>query len=114
RGSLEVSVFSGLLGAALSASSELVQYPFGCTEQLSHTTLPNLMLMSLLSETKLDAELLAPLHLASSTERARNNAKLGIQSLLANQKSDGGFGAWAGDQTSSFDMTLIAARVLQI
>jgi uncharacterized protein YfaS (alpha-2-macroglobulin family) len=114
RGRLEVSVFSGLLGAALSASSELVQYPFGCTEQLSHTTLPNLMLMSLLSEAKLDGRLLQPLGLASSTERARNNAKLGIQKLLANQKSDGGFGAWAGDEKSSFDMTLIAARVLQV
>jgi uncharacterized protein YfaS (alpha-2-macroglobulin family) len=114
RGSLEVSVFSGLLGAALSASSQLVQYPFGCTEQLSHTTLPNLMLMSLLSQTKLDAGLLAPLHLASSSERARNNAKLGIQRLLANQKSDGGFGAWPGDEKASFDMTLIAARVLYV
>jgi alpha-2-macroglobulin len=113
-GELRVRVLSGLLGAALSAAAELVSYPYGCTEQLAHTTLPNLLLLELVERAGITEEQLKPLGLTSSVTRARANARLGVQRLLASQRPDGGFSLWAGDANASIPLTAIAARVLNL
>lgn len=81
---LTVRVNSGLLGAALQAASMLVQYPYGCTEQLAHSTVPNLVLLDLIERAGLKPEQLGPLE--KTLQRAKQNAALGIRKLIQNQK----------------------------
>lgn len=111
---VKVRVVHGLLGAALAAGAELVSYPYGCTEQLVHSTIPNLVLLDVLAKAKLPAEQLSALGLTKAAERARQNAELGIKKIIANQKKDGGFGLWPSDPASSVGTSVIAARALRL
>lgn len=106
-----VRVNSGLLGAALQAASMLVQYPYGCTEQLAHSTVPNLVLMDLIERAGLKPEQLGPLE--NTLKRAKQNAALGIRKLIQNQKTDGGFALWSTDSEASVPVTLIALQALK-
>ena len=108
---LKVQVSPGLLGAALNASAALVSYPYGCTEQLVDTTVPNLVLMDLIGKAGIAHDQLGPL--AQSLVRAESNAALGIKKIRQNQKSDGGFGLWPGDSESSIPVTLTALYALK-
>ncbi|WP_052700332.1 alpha-2-macroglobulin family protein [Methylocucumis oryzae] len=107
---LTVRVESGLLGAALNAATMLVQYPYGCTEQLAHSIAPNLVLMDLLARADIKPEQLGPL--AEVLTKAKQNAALGLQKLRANQKADGGFSLWPSDSEASVPVTLIAMQAL--
>ncbi len=108
---VDIRVNSGLLGAALQAAAMLVQYPYGCTEQLAHSIVPNLVLMDLIDRAGLKPEQLGPL--AGNLQRAKQNAALGIRKLLANQKTDGGFSLWPGESEASLPVTLIAMQALK-
>ncbi|MDD2759132.1 MAG: MG2 domain-containing protein [Methylomonas sp.] len=108
---LTVRVNSGLLGAALQAAAMLVQYPYGCTEQLAHSTVPNLVLLDLIERAGLTPEQLGPL--ATSLQRAKQNAAIGLRKLIQNQKADGGFALWPGDGEASLQVTLIALEALK-
>lgn len=108
---LTVRVNSGLLGAALQAASMLVQYPYGCTEQLAHSTVPNLVLLDLIERAGLKPEQLGPLE--KTLQRAKQNAALGIRKLIQNQKADGGFALWPSDAEPSLPVTLIAMQALK-
>ncbi len=107
---LTVRVNSGLLGAALQAASMLVQYPYGCTEQLAHSTIPNLVLLDLIERAGIKPAQLGPL--ASTLQRAKQNAALGLRKLIANQKADGGFSLWPNEPAASLPVTLIAMQAL--
>ena len=107
---LTVRVNSGLLGAALQAATMLVQYPYGCTEQLAHSTIPNLVLLDLIERAGLKPTQLGPL--ATTLQRAKQNAALGLRKLIANQKTDGGFSLWPNETTASLPVTLIAMQAL--
>lgn len=107
---LDVRISSGLLGAALQAATMLDEYPYGCTEQLAHSIVPNLVLMDLLNRAGLTPEQLGPL--AKVLEHARQNAALGIRKLRGNQKADGGFSLWPNEPEASLPVTLIAMQAL--
>lgn len=108
---LKVQVSSGLLGAALNAAAVLVSYPYGCTEQLVHSTIPNLVLMDLIKRAGIPREDLGPL--AGILSKAEKNASTGIRKIIQNQKSDGGFGLWPADPNPSVAATLTAAYALK-
>lgn len=108
---VSVRVNSGLLGASLQAAAMLVQYPYGCTEQLAHSTVPNLVLLDLIERAGLKPEQLGPLE--NTLKRAKQNAALGIRKLIQNQKADGGFALWPGDSEASLPVTLIAMQALK-
>ncbi|HOI95679.1 MAG TPA: MG2 domain-containing protein [Syntrophobacter fumaroxidans] len=110
-GEVKVQVVSGLLGAALNASAVLVAYPYGCTEQLVHSTVPNLVLMDLARRAGLSKEDLGPL--ADVLSRAESNAVFGIRKLIRNQKTDGGFGLWPADPEPSIGVTVTALYALK-
>ncbi len=103
---LKVQVSPGLLGAALNAAASLVSYPYGCTEQLVHSTVPNLVLMELVHKAGITDDQLGPL--SQVLVRAQRNGALGIKKLRQNQKSDGGFALWPGDSEPSVAVTLTA------
>lgn len=108
---LKAQVNSGLLGAALNAATLLVTYPYGCTEQLVHSTIPNLVLMDLVRKAGIKPEELGPL--GPVLARAERNAALGVRKILRNQKSSGGFGLWPSDPEPSFAVTVTAASALR-
>ena len=108
---LKVQVNSGLLGAALNAASILVAYPYGCTEQLVHSTIPNLVLMDLVKRAGLNTDELGPL--AAALTKAERNASLGIKKITQNQKTEGGFGLWQTDPNPSIPATVTALYALK-
>jgi hypothetical protein len=109
---LKILISPGLLGAALNASASLVSYPYGCTEQLVHSTVPNLVLMELVHKAGITNDQLGPLR--EVLVRAENNAAAGIKKLRQNQKSDGGFGLWPSDSEASIPVTLTALYGLKL
>ena len=108
---VRIQVNSGLLGAALQAAEILVQYPYGCTEQLAHSTIPNLVLMDLLSRANIKPDQLGPL--AKTLQRAQQNAATGLRKIIRNQKGSGGFSLWPGEEDASLPVTLIALKALK-
>jgi alpha-2-macroglobulin len=108
---LKVQVSSGLLGAALNAAAVLVSYPYGCTEQLVHSTIPNLVLLDLVQKAGLTRDQLGPL--AVPLTQAQKHAALGIKRIIGNQKTDGGFGLWPSDPGASLPVTLTALYALK-
>ena len=110
--SLKVDVLSGLFGAALNSAAVLVSYPYGCTEQLVHSTVPNLVLMDLVKKAGISPGRLGPL--AKILLQAEKNAAVGISNIMKNQKTDGGFGAWRSSSETSLAVTLTALYALNI
>ena len=83
---VKVQVNSGLLGAALNAASVLVSYPYGCTEQLVHSTIPNLVLMDLVRRAGITRDQLGPL--AEPLEKAEKNAASGYPENKTESKGE--------------------------
>lgn len=108
---VNIQVHAGLLGAALNAAATLVSYPYGCTEQLVHSTIPNLVLLDLVSRAGIDREQLGPLK--EPLVRAEKNAALGIRKLIQRQRSDGGFALWRQDPNASLSVTLMVLSALK-
>ncbi|MCX5882087.1 MAG: MG2 domain-containing protein [Deltaproteobacteria bacterium] len=108
---VKVQVNSGLLGAALNAASILVSYPYGCTEQLVHSTIPNLVLMELVRRAGIARDQLGPL--AEPLEKAEKNAGLGIRKIRQNQKGNGGFSLWPSDSDASPAITATTLYALK-
>ncbi|MGO9314259.1 MAG: MG2 domain-containing protein [Syntrophobacteraceae bacterium] len=108
---LKVQVTPGLLGAALNAAKLLVSYPYGCTEQLVHSTIPNLVLMEIAKKAGISSDQLGPL--GESLIKAERNAGLGIKKIRLNQKDNGGFGLWPSDPAPSFSATVTALYALK-
>ena len=108
---LDVRVHSGLLGAALNSAAVLVSYPYGCIEQLVHSTVPNLVLMDLVGKADIKPDRLGPL--AGILTRAERNAAVGVKKIVQKQKSDGSFALWANDAKGSLPVTLTALSALK-
>ncbi len=108
---LKVQVSSGLLGAALNAAEVLVSYPYGCTEQLVHSTIPNVVLLDVVRRAGIDSHELGPL--AAALTKAERNASLGIKKIIQNQKTDGGFSLWPADPGASLPATVTALYALK-
>jgi hypothetical protein len=100
----------GALGVVLSRSRELLTYPYGCAEQLAHSTYPNIVMLEL-SKAVPDLERRMS-DLSKLVSRARENVSSGIQKLLTYQKSDGGFSLWPTDPVTSPSITLMVHEVL--
>jgi hypothetical protein len=88
RGGLDVRVASTALVGIGTTFDRLLDYPYGCTEQLTSRTLPLLSMLDLAKE--FGARL--PSDVNSTIDGA-------IQSILKHQGDDGGFGFW--DSSSS-------------
>ena len=109
---LKVMVSQGLLGAMLTASEGLLQYPYGCMEQLTHSTIPNLVLSDLLKKAGVTPDTAG--FYGDLMKKAGEFANQGISRIVKSQHSDGGFGMWAGDVQSEVGMTAIVAGGLEM
>ncbi len=90
-----------LIGMAESIQG-LIEYPYGCTEQLSSRLVPLVRLRSMARD--------LGVALPSDVDGAVRNA---IASVLSHQRSDGGFGFWQESAKSEPWLTVIALSALQ-
>jgi poly(3-hydroxybutyrate) depolymerase len=88
-GSLTVSLSASPLAGLGAGLEQLVQYPYGCTEQTTSRLVPLLHLQPLARA--LNVKLPDDLPKVSADA---------VRRILANQREDGGFGLWAGSKQS--------------
>ncbi len=89
-GGLEVSLASTALVGLGGGVEQLVEYPYGCTEQLTSRLVPLLPLRQLAADFKLKQP--------ADTDRV---VKKAVVDILSHQRSDGGFGLWKESPESS-------------
>ncbi len=101
---VELRLAPSLAGAVFGALEYLLQYPYGCTEQLVSSLLPNLAVAEALRTLKPDAQV-------DRRELARN-VTAGLEKLYAHQNSDGAWGWWHEDSGGVFltSYVLLALR----
>ncbi|MCZ2156479.1 MAG: alpha-2-macroglobulin, partial [Bryobacterales bacterium] len=92
--SLEIQVSPSVAGSIFGALEYLTSYPYGCTEQVMSSFLPNILVTRALTELK------APF----KVDRAELNRKVkdGLDRLYTHQHPDGGWGWWASDESDGF------------
>jgi alpha-2-macroglobulin len=91
---IAVSLAPSMAGSLLSALDYLTTFPYGCTEQLVSSFVPNLVVVRALAELGI-----AP------TERTRQAGALasqGVRRLLDLQQEEGGFGWWKTGEPDPF------------
>lgn len=92
--SVVVSLMPSMAGSLLGALDELVNYPYGCTEQTVSSFVPNLLVMRTLDQLKL-----APTERMSMLDRV---SKQGLDRLVRLQHDNGAWGWWATDDDHPF------------
>jgi len=88
-GQLDISVASTALVGLGAGVDQLVQYPYGCTEQLSSRLIPLVPLRGLAKDFKIPL----PLDLNQVVPRT-------VAEIVSRQRSDGGFGLWPNSTQS--------------
>jgi alpha-2-macroglobulin len=99
-GGLDVRMASSALVGVGAALDDLVDYPYGCTEQITSRALPLLGAMDLVQD--------GARKLPADVNHAIDAA---IEAILKRQNDDGGFGYWTG---SSSDPWLSAYAMLAV
>ncbi len=88
-GQLDISVASSALVGLGAGVDQLVQYPYGCTEQLSSMLIPLVPLRDLAKDFKIPL----PLDLNKVVPRT-------VAEIVSRQHGDGGFGLWPNSSQS--------------
>jgi uncharacterized protein YfaS (alpha-2-macroglobulin family) len=96
-GDLDVLVASTALVGIGDGAEQLVEYPYGCTEQLTSRLVPLVPLRSLSNDFHVK--------LPANTDRYIDEA---LAKILANQKSDGSFGYWPDSPSGDLWVTAYA------
>ncbi len=102
-GGLEVSMASTALVGLAGGMEQLIEYPYGCTEQLTSRLVPLLPLRDLANDYKVK--------LPADVDRAIPKT---IATILSHQRGDGGFGLWAESPDASPFVTAYALWGLHV
>ncbi|MBK7586369.1 MAG: hypothetical protein IPI67_40050 [Myxococcales bacterium] len=100
-GSLELSLSSSALVGLDAGIEQLIEYPYGCTEQLSSRLMPLVPLRELARDYHFEL----PKKLSPVIEKT-------VADILSRQRSDGGFGMWPDSPESSPWVSTYALWVL--
>ena len=92
--SVVVSLMPSMAGTLLGALDDLVNYPYGCTEQTVSSFVPNLLVMRTLSELQL-----APTERMGLLDRV---SRAGLDRLVRLQHDNGAWGWWKTDDDHPF------------
>ncbi|MGC8883195.1 MAG: alpha-2-macroglobulin family protein [Bryobacteraceae bacterium] len=90
----EIRLAPSMAGALFGALEYLLEYPYGCTEQLMSGLLPNLVVAETLRRLKLDTQI--------DRRELDRNVKGGIERLYGQQNDDGSWGWWQEEAGSVF------------
>lgn len=93
-GKIFISVTPGAIGNITEGLAALAAFPYGCTEQIMSSLLPDLALLQL---AKSDNTLFGDELNAEQVDMMINS---GLQKIYDLQNTDGGFGFWSGSETS--------------
>ena len=103
---IELNLMPTTVAASLATVRDLLEYPYGCLEQLIATTIPNVAVYRTLREVgalgKLDPESQALL------EEANSRSVQGLNRILSLSTKGGGFTWFSGYTEASFPLTLVA------
>lgn len=94
-GRFEISVASSAIGPVLGNFDELIDYPYGCTEQTMSRMMPSVVAMEL--HKKLDL----PLN-KDTISLFKDVQRRSFIKLAEHQNDDGGWGWWRGDQSNPY------------
>lgn len=100
-GGLSIALSSTALVGIDQTALELIEYPYGCTEQLSSRILPLVAL----------GDLTRALGFSLPAD-ARKRAEVAVGEVLARQQGDGGFAMWPESETSTEWVSAYAALAL--
>lgn len=95
KGRLQISIAATLAGTLNEGLKYLISYPYGCTEQIASSILPNLALKQLIDTGKFQTKDLP----AATMDK---NVNAGLQQLYKNQQPNGGFGLWLNSQSNAY------------
>jgi uncharacterized protein YfaS (alpha-2-macroglobulin family) len=91
---VEIRLAPSIAGALFAALEYLLEYPYGCTEQLMSGLLPNLVVAESLRRLKVDAPV--------DRRELDRNVREGLEKLYGQQNEDGGWGWWREEDSSVF------------
>jgi uncharacterized protein YfaS (alpha-2-macroglobulin family) len=95
KGKLEITMSPTLAGTINQGLDYLMAYPYGCTEQLASSILPNLALKKLIDTGKFDTKSIDAVQL-------KKNVQSGLEQIYKNQQPNGGFGLWIESQSNAY------------
>ena len=98
----ELKIYPNLMAHVTESVEGLLQRPYGCGEQTTSSTYPNLMILKF---RKGEPE-------TALTEKARKYLRKGYERLLGYQVADGGFSYWGGKDSSDVALTAYVLRFL--
>jgi hypothetical protein len=96
----ELKIYPNLLSHVTESVEGLLQRPYGCGEQTTSSTYPNLMILKFI---KSDSNL---------RQTAQKYLQKGYERLLGYQAADGGFSYWGGKDASDVALTAYVLRFL--
>lgn len=96
----ELKIYPNLFSHVAESVEGLLQRPYGCGEQTTSSTYPNLMILKF---TKGDSRL---------RQTAQKYLQKGYERLLGYQVADGGFSYWGGKDESNIALTAYVLRFL--
>lgn len=105
-GGLSISLASTALTGLQDAAKYLVEYPYGCVEQISGKLMPLVVLGDLVEQFKLGG--------AETLALQKKHAAVALERIFSGQRSDGSWGTWgsAGDEGRA-DLTAYVLLVLR-
>ncbi len=95
KGKLEITVSPTLAGTINQGLDYLISYPYGCTEQLASSILPNLALKKLVDTGKFDTK-------SIDTAQLKKNVESGLGQIYRNQQYNGSFGLWVESESNAY------------
>lgn len=104
---LVVTMSPGAIGLVTRAARYLINYPYGCTEQLASSTTPNLVYLQTVAQPQ-DGPARA------SYETAKRHALNGIAQIIDHQHPSGGFRMWSSSAEPSLPATVLAVELLSL
>lgn len=92
--SLRITYSPSLAGSLFSAMDYLARFPYGCTEQIMSSFLPNIILRKAMAD--------AGSQLVRDPEELDRKVRDGLALLYDMQHADGGWGWWVADENHPF------------
>src|SRR5262245_51842925 len=105
-GGLLVTIGASAMNGLQDAARYLIEYPYGCAEQVSSKAMPILVLGEIVEQYKLGG--------VETLALGRRHAQIAVDKLVTGQRSDGSWGTWMGpSETPRADLTAYIMLVLK-
>lgn len=105
-GGLAITIGASAMNGLQDAARYLIEYPYGCAEQVSSKAMPILVLGEIVEQYKLGG--------VETLALGRRHAQIAVDKLITGQRSDGSWGTWMGaSDTPRADLTAYILLVLK-